>query len=368
MEREALEQREDLRFDEVDQSTVQATFEAGFAEAARGGSSYESSSSSFSIAAAAGGGGVFPFGAFGGGVATSYGSASASGSTSTWMEGSRRATSNAAQRTQASVSRRATAARSSSRASVRLATATDTTQLTTKVITNHNKTRALTMQYWEVLRLFDVATVVEDATLVALIPIDVVDFLPRNQNPTPGTGALNRDQLLQRYAKLLEHAEVLKRVVPWRLRRGLAALTDFAANPQAVVASPTGDALLTVSFTVRGNFIAQDQAQVQLLLKSGRRTGTAPLSPAAPLPVPPTGTQAFGDEAQLFNWLRAQRANPPSAFTASIALPTSVGLADIVGVMVTAGTKRLDYSFAPPGISFVLPFLGGDAAAIANAL
>ena len=28
--------------------------------------------------------------------------------------------------------------------------------MTTKVITNHNKTRALTLQYWEVQRLFEV--------------------------------------------------------------------------------------------------------------------------------------------------------------------------------------------------------------------
>lgn len=368
MEREALEQREDLRFDETDQSSVQATFEAGFAEAARGGSSYEASSSSFSIAAAAGGGGVFPFGAFGGGVATSYGSASASGSTSTWMEGSRRATSNAAQRTQASVSRRATAARSSTRASVRLATATDTTQLTTKVITNHNKTRALTMQYWEVLRLFDVATVIEDATLVALIPIDVVDFLPQGQSQTLGTGALNRDQILARYAKLLEHAEVLRRVVPWRLRRGLAALSDFAANPQAVVASPVGDALTTIDIKVRGNFTGQDQAQVQLLLKNGRRSGIAPLSPVGSTPSPPEGTQALPDEAALFNWFRQQRAGAQRDFVATLVLPQSVGLADVVGLVVRSGFRTLDYSFSPPGLSFLLPFLGGDASAIANAV
>ena len=126
MEREALAQREDLRFDEADTSSVHATFAAGFQESARGGSSYQAHSDSFSIAAVAGDGGIFPFGVAADGVATSYGSANASGSTSTWMSGARQSVANAAQQTQAAVSRRASAVRQSSRAAMRLATASET--------------------------------------------------------------------------------------------------------------------------------------------------------------------------------------------------------------------------------------------------
>lgn len=360
-EREALEQREDLRFDERDTSSVQATFQSAFNEAAQGGSSYEADSSSFSVAAAAGGGGVFPFGAFGGGVATSYGSASASGSTSTWMSGSRRAASSAAQSTQAAVSRRASAARSATRSSVRLATASETTQVTTKVITNHNKTRALTMQYWEVLRLFDVHTVVEDASLVCLVPVDVVDFLPARQPPTLGSGNPTRSDLLGRYARLLEHADVLMRVVPWRLRRGLRALNDFAADPRATVQGATGAAMTTLSVTVSAGMTVVDEVSVQFLLRGGARTGVVPLTPAAPLPSLPTGSDALSSEAALFATLRNERA-VPRPLTASITLPASVSLADLTGTVIFAGAKRLDYTFNPPGITLALSLPSGNAA------
>ena len=40
---------------------------------------------------------------------------------------------------------------------MRIATASDSQTLSTRTITNHNKTRALTMQYWEVERLYDTA-------------------------------------------------------------------------------------------------------------------------------------------------------------------------------------------------------------------
>jgi outer membrane protein OmpA-like peptidoglycan-associated protein len=369
IERESLDQREDLRFDEVDTSSAQATFAAGFNESAQGGSSYDANSSSFSIAAAAGGGGVFPFGAFAGGVATSYGSASASGSTSTWMQGARQSTSNASQSTQAAVSRRASASRQSSRAAVRLATATETTQVTTKVITNHNRTRALTMQYWEVLRLFDVQTVVEDVSLVCLVPLDIVDFLPAGQPARLATNALDRGALLTRYQKLLAHSDVLTRVVPWRLRRGLQALNDFVADPRAVVQAPTGDAMQTVAVRVLGGFTQQDEVWVQLLMRSGVRTGSVRLSGSGGAPLP-TGASALGSETELFARLRAERSSNKE-WAGSLVLPASVGLHDVVGLVLTRRTRRLDYTFAPPSIAFAQSLFAGQpvqlAAALANA-
>jgi outer membrane protein OmpA-like peptidoglycan-associated protein len=372
MEREVLEQREDLRFDEVDTSSVQATVSNAFQEAAQGGSNYQADSSSFSIAAAAGGGGVFPYGAFAGGVATSYGSASASGSTATWMSGARQATSNAAQSTQAAVSRRASAARSSSRASVRLATATETTEVTTKIITNHNRTRALTMQYWEVLRLFDVATVVEDVSLVCMVPLDVVDFLPSGQEPQLSAALLDRSGVLGRYGKLLRHSDVLLRRVPWRLRRGLQALNDFAADPRATVQAPTGSALQTITVTVRGAFTLLDRPSAQLLLRNGVRTGSVALTNASST-VPdglgplPTGATAFSSEAELFAELRRRR-TLEATMRADITLPGSVSLQDVVGVIVYNGVNRLDYTFAPAGIGLAQGLLSSNPTQLATVL
>lgn len=365
MEREALEQREDMRFDQADSSSVQATFAAGFSESAQGGSEYSANSSSFSVAAAAGGGGVFPFGAFAGGVATSYGQARANGSTSTWMSGARQSTSNAAQNTQASVSRRASAVRSASRASMRLATASETTQVTTKVITNHNKTRALTMQYWEVLRLFDVTTVVQDVNLVCLVPLDVVDFLPAGQAATLSTSALNRNQLLSRYAKLLTHADVLQREVPWRLRKGLQALIEFAADPRSDVQGPTGPAITTIVVKVTGGFTAFDQPQVQLLFRNGVRSQTTRLGGSPPSP--PTGEHAFSEEIELFDWLRRTR-DGALELKANIPLPRSLPLNDVVGAVITNGARRLDYVFAPKGASTAQSFLGANPVELAGLL
>lgn len=365
MEREALEQREDIRFDETDTSSVQATFAAGFNESAQGGSAYDAHSNSFSVAAAAGGGGVFPFGAFAGGVATSYGQANAQGSTSTWMSGARQSTSNAAQNTQAAVSRRASAVRSSARAAMRLATASESTQVTTKVITNHNKTRALTMQYWEVLRLFDVTTVVEDVRLVCLVPLDIIDFLPSHQPAVLDDDALDRYGLLTRYANLLAHADVLARQVPWRLRRGLQALTDFAADPRADVQAPTGAALTKVNVRVRGGFNALDQPHAQLLFRNGIRSQSVRLVGSSP--APPTGQGAFSEEAELFNWLRRTRRSWIT-LTASLVLPRSLGLHDVVGLVVLNSTRRLDYVFAPKGVSTLSTLLGGSPVELASAL
>jgi outer membrane protein OmpA-like peptidoglycan-associated protein len=373
MEREVLEQREDLRFDETDTSSVQATVSSAFREAAQGGSEYQADSSSFSIAAAAGGGGVWPFGAFAGGVATSYGSASASGSTSTWMSGARQATSNAAQTTQAAVSRRASASRNSSRASVRLATASESTEVTTKVIANHNRTRALTMQYWEVLRLFDVSTVVEDVSLVCMVPLDVVDFLPAREPAQLAAGTvLNRDSVLARYAKLLRHSDVLSRRVPWRLRRGLQALNDFAADPRASVQAATGPALQTITVSVEGGFTLLDRPTVQLLLRNGIRTAPMPLGNLAAT-VPdglgplPSGVNAFPGETELFAELRRRRSGRVT-MTATIALPGSVSLPDVVGLLVGNAVNRLDYTFAPPGVGLAQGLLSGNPAQLATVL
>ncbi len=100
LESETLEQTEELSFSEQDDTSTAATFASAYQEAAGGGSSYASDASSFAAAAAGGIGGVFPFGAAGGGVSTSYGSAQASGQTETWMSGTRSATSDAAEQTQ----------------------------------------------------------------------------------------------------------------------------------------------------------------------------------------------------------------------------------------------------------------------------
>ena len=81
------------------------------------------------------------------------GSSSSSGTGSEWLQGQRDSAQQAAQRTQSSAENQASARRSASRTGMRLATATESDSVTTRTVVNHNHTRALTMQYWQVLRM-----------------------------------------------------------------------------------------------------------------------------------------------------------------------------------------------------------------------
>ena len=248
---------------------------------------------------------------------------------------------------------------------MRLATANETTSMTSKVITNNNRTRALTMQYWEVLRLFDVSTVVDDVSLVCMVPLDVVDFLPEHQPAQLlGTAALDRAGVLYRYGKLLRHSDVLSRRIPWRLRRGLQALNDFAADPRATVQPPTGAAMRKITVSDEGGFMLLDRPTVQLMLRNGIRTAAVTLGSPQPtgsagMAPLPTRENAYTDETALFADLRNRRAQSVT-LTAEIALPESVALQDIVGLAIQNSVSRLDYSFAPAGIDLAKALLTGN--------
>ena len=349
VESERVDNSEQMSFTERDDTSATATFASAFTEVAAGGSHYDTEASSFSVAAAVGGGGVFPFGCVAGGVATSFGTSSSSGNTNTWMNGARNSTSDAAQSTHSAVQRQAAARRSSSRTAMRLATVHETTEVVTKVITNHNKTRALTMQYWEVQRLFDVTTVAEGVNLVCLVPLDVIKFLPPGLPPRLTDAPDSRDEVLDRYGRVLTHADVLTRVVPARHRRGLGLLTDFAANPTTNVADEAAPSTEVVTLKVRGTFLATDEVYVTILGKRGMRVGPVRLDGSGPAYALPTGKDAFASEEALFGALRRARQGGAAVdWTASVSLPTSMPRQDVTGFEVTRRTQRLDYTFAPP--------------------
>ncbi|MFE6995735.1 OmpA family protein [Microbacterium sp. NPDC057659] len=373
IESERLESSEAMSFAEQDDTSATATFSSAFREAASGGSQYDTHADSFSIAAAAGGGAVFPFGCAAGGVATSFGESNTSGSTSTWMSGARDSTSGAAQSTHSAVQRQAAARRSASRTSMRLATATESTEITTKVITNHNKTRALTMQYWEVQRLFDVTTACEGVTLTCQVPLDVVRFLPAYQPPKLTDAPATRDDVLARYDRLLGHADILGRVVPARYRRGLSLITDFASDPTTAVADAGAPATDVLDITLIGTFLDFDDLFVTVVGKRGMRVGPYPLSGNAVADTLPTGKDALATEDDLFGRLRAARSNHVLGRTrvATVSLPPSFARQDITGFEITRRTRRLDYHFAPPAIAdlgFAQVTLGGLGSALEGAL
>ena len=72
----------------------------------------------------------------------------------------------------------AAARRTAARTGMRLASSSEIESVTTKTITNHNHAHALTMQYWEVLRNYNVTTVIDGLTLACLVPMQIVRFMP----------------------------------------------------------------------------------------------------------------------------------------------------------------------------------------------
>ncbi len=116
-----------------------------------------------------------------GGPSGSVGETTSSGSSNNWFDGLQNYATTAAQSVQTYAAQQSMSQRRATRTAMRMATASESTSVTTKTITNHNKLHALTMQYFEVLRLFDVTTAYDAVSLICLVPLDIVWFLPPGQ-------------------------------------------------------------------------------------------------------------------------------------------------------------------------------------------
>lgn len=340
-----------------DASTT-AVFESAFRETVRAGSTYENEASSSSWGVAGGIGGILagPIGAIVGGVGASGGggSSSNSGSTTSALDGARTFTSNASEQLHNSVVRESAARRSAQRTAIRLATTTDTEQVTTKVITNHNRTRALTVQYWEVLRHFRVTDAVEGVTLTCFVPLDLVRFLPPGQLTQLRDDALigavgSREALLDRYRLLHRNADAIQPWLPSRHREGLRILEDFVANPRASVdlGAPASDVL---EVRVTGSFLTIDDVWVTVRLRGGRTL------PPIRLDGPRSGVAAkqFGSRAAALAHLVDQRRTASHTHTGSISLPEDVDPSELVGLSIqrrlTGTTIELDPAKSPFGV------------------
>jgi outer membrane protein OmpA-like peptidoglycan-associated protein len=352
---ETLETTEAQSFSELDDSSTDATFRSAFNEAASGSTAMQTPAESSSTAGVGGIGLAAGPIVIGGGVATSTGNSSTSGSTSTLMEGARSTTSDSAETTHAAVQRQASARRQAARTGMRLATASETDRVVTKVITNHNKTRALTVQYWEVLRLFDVTTTVEGTSLVCLVPMDLVRFLPPGEPPALLTPPADRPAVLRRYAELIGHADVLARTVPGRYRQGLTLITEFAGDPQAAVQGSGGDAEDVLDLSLSGRFLPFEDVFVTVVSKRGLRTPPTLLT--GPLDPLPTGMDAYATESELLQDLRGRRSSTGTTTTlmGSVVLPRSIPRQEVVGFEISRRFRTLDYPFIPVSLrNFIL--------------
>ena len=278
----------------ADTSTY-ATFNSAFDEAASGGSSFsthsDTSSWGVNFLVAAGGGG----------------SSDSNGVSNSWMQGQRDAAENAAQTTHSAAENQASARRNAARTGMRLASSSESEQVTTKTITNHNHLHALTMQYWEVQRLYDVRTAVEDLDFVCLVPMQIVRFMPPGQPLTvgnPGALTASRQAVLDRYAAIIKHIDVLATALPRAFQKGLETLRQFAGDPSAQVEPFGGAAEDVIQFTLMGTFIPGEEVWINAVTAMGTRVGPAKLAPPAGFALPENQFQTQDDLLARLRLLR----------------------------------------------------------------
>ncbi|HTG34963.1 MAG TPA: hypothetical protein VLB76_18760 [Thermoanaerobaculia bacterium] len=348
---ESLDEQEQQASREANDSSTHAVFNSAFAESVRGTSAYSTHAESSSWGAAGGIGLALGPLVIGGGAAGGGGSADSSGSSQQTLDGNRNYATQAAQTMHSSAERSAAARRSAQRTSMRMTTATDETVATTKVITNNNRLHALTIQYWEVLRHFNVTTAVEGVTLVCFVPLEIVRFLPPGQKlAIEAIDVDTRGEVLARYRALHKHSDVLVRWLPRKFLQGLKLLDDFVANPRFDV-NVNGTAEDIVDFALAGAFLPCERLYVTLLTRRGSRLGPIALTGSvARLPNRVEDPdKAYSTRAELLAGLHQRRDENPVAtlLTAALSLPPTVAPHDVVGFEVSRSFQTLHYALSP---------------------
>jgi hypothetical protein len=477
---------------QVSDSSSRATFDSALQQSAQGGSSFSSASETGGMTAGGGLLGLL------GGPSASLGETVSGGSTQNWMDGLQNYGSSATQAVQTYAEQQAHSQRSAQRTAMRMASSSESTSVKTKTITNHNKLHALTMQYFEVLRQFDISTAYDGVSLVCLVPLDIVWFLPPGQKlhlddlisnsdlsnaiqwssqlntaiggilglirqaialqPIFGgiavslaqgadmqlqaatnqanqlaallsglgtgfavqssevgqfqsllgqaktsvetfiggnnladllaslqslqtaaplilalyqqlsspslTGGMSRHDVLNRYAGLLAHSDILARWLPAQYTTGMSRLERFAADPRASLAL---DSLAedVIRFSATATVLPFDHVYVAAITRWGSRLGPVEMIPGAPVTVPGQfdTSKAFKTDADLIQYLQGQR-NPaqasPATLQASIALPRTLSPSDVVGFEITRSTDNFTYRFAT-AVDIATALLGAAA-------
>jgi hypothetical protein len=319
----------------VADTSTQATFNSAFTEAVHGSSEFESEGHSWSV-----GGSLFGL------VSAGGGGSSSSGNSHQALEGQRESTQRAAQLTHSAAENQASARRNAAHTGMRLASASESESVTTKVVTNHNHAHALTMQYWEVDRLYDVTTAIDGLTLTVLVPLQVVRFMPPNQPATLYSPELveRREQVIARYSTIARHGDVLRQAVPRRFQRGLSMLLQFVSDPTAEVEPYGGTAEDVIRFTITGSFLPCEDVYVSAVTESGSRVGPVRLANDAPA-IP---DETFASEEHLIAWLEEQRQMGSVRCEGALALPTTMNRANIVGFEISRSFRQVNYTLLSP--------------------
>jgi hypothetical protein len=163
-DQEASSQLQSSRYSSSQSDSTSAIFQAALRESASGtakmkGSNFGASTGSGS--SAAGGGSYGTFSILGGAAALFGIGGSTTSSSSSWSQNrAQDYTTSAAQNFQENIQRAAESQSQANRVGVRLATATESEAVTTKIIANQNHYHALTMQFWEVVQNFKISSTI----------------------------------------------------------------------------------------------------------------------------------------------------------------------------------------------------------------
>jgi hypothetical protein len=361
MDRESLTMAEQQEAWLREDSSTSAVFQSAFSERLRTSASSSGRSGSrgagigAAIGAVAGGvalgfvtggagivAGATAGGAIGASVGAGIGGVNSSGTSNSSLDGARSFTASAAEEMNRSVEQQASARRSATRSAIRLATAAESESVTTKVITNHNKLHALTVQYWEVLRKFVSTTDVEGCTLVCFVPLDLIRFLPPDQPLAliDENAVDSRDKAVRRYAMIQRHADAIRPYLPPRHQAGLRLLEDFAANTRSKVDLDRASSN-TLNFTLDGTWLPFERVRIHVILRDGRRLGPIQLVAA-------TATlkqSEYGTRTELLAELARRRSEDSTSMTGKLQLPQSVAPDDVIAFEINRSFETLNYQF-----------------------
>src|SRR5262249_43519598 len=118
-------------------------------------------------------------------------------SSTSWSLGSRSVTANMTQRVNDRTEQHSSLVRNRRATAVREVSESEHQQVSTRIVANYNHMHALTIQYYEVVQLYRLATEVQSAERVLFVPIELVDF--------------NDDQMIDTYRGTLARAALTAR-------------------------------------------------------------------------------------------------------------------------------------------------------------
>lgn len=361
---EVLDVAEQQRASVREDASAHSVFSSAFEEHVTASSRYSNEARSSSWGVAGGIGAVLGPVVVGVGAGGGSGKSSNSGSVSSALDGVRTTTNSASEDLHRQVESEASGRRRATRTSIRLARESETQSVTTKVITNHNKAHALTIQYWEVLRKFISTTEVEGTTLVCFVPLDVVRFLPAGQILDVQDTSLfdDRVELVDRWSLLHRHADAVQAWLPARHREGMRLLEDFFANPRRLVAI-NGAASDSLKVTLRGGFVPYETIWATVVLRGGRRLRRVALAHSQTDLAPKT----LESEDAVVAELQRMRNAAPTARSAILTLPEPIDRGEVVGLEIDrtfrAMTYQLDMSDNP---LYTALEKGGDSSFLAQ--